>query len=252
MDSFFTQHCVDAAKPGWIDETIGKLTSDGLATFIHLDSPEQMLRLARSLGSIYTGPRKVEISSLRPRSDVPEKSNSDGYLSGAMTLHTDQSQFEHPPEVLINRCARPAPEGGDTLLADGRAVHQHLRRERPDLLDLLTTPACVLFTSGEDRLAGAVFNRLTPSSWYIRFRFDYVTYFSGPLSERMKDLLEILQRHTLSFSLQKDQGYAVQNGRWLHGRTAFSGERELQRVWVKLEPESAMARQIGFGFGDDP
>lgn len=54
-------------------------------------------------------------------------------------------------------------------------------------------------------------------------------------------------RYRIEFRLSVGQGYAVQNGRWLHGRGRFSGNREMLRILG--HPLSGIPIRYGFTAG---
>lgn len=70
----------------------------------------------------------------------------------------------------------------------------------------------------------------------FRFRFDDSIQLSASLVARVRGLFKILYRNAFAVELQQGQGYLLDNHRFLHGRTAFSGSRELLRALVNLPP----------------
>jgi len=59
------------------------------------------------------------------------------YSSDGLPLHTDMCYFRNPPGLQIFCMAQPAVEGGESLFADGLAVAERLRSERPEAFDML-------------------------------------------------------------------------------------------------------------------
>lgn len=70
----------------------------------------------------------------------------------------------------------------------------------------------------------------------FRFRFDDSIQLSASLVVLFPRLFEILYRNAFAVELQQGQGYLLDNHRFLHGRTAFTGSRELLRALVNLPP----------------
>ena len=64
----------------------------------------------------------------------------------------------------------------------------------------------------------------------LRFRFDDGIQLSASLIERFPELRQIIYEHAFAIALSPGQSYIVDNHRFLHGRTSFSGSRELLRV----------------------
>lgn len=93
--------------------------------------------------------------------------------------------------------------------------------------------------------------RLPDGSICLRFRYDSLGYYTAPVCTVLPIFLNLLERHTISFTLQKQQGYILQNGRWLHGRTAFRGEREMYRVLVCTDPATPVGVHVHQGFHPD-
>ncbi|WP_416332450.1 TauD/TfdA family dioxygenase [Laceyella tengchongensis] len=48
------------------------------------------------------------------------------FTTGSLSLHTDRSGVENPPDLLVFYCIEPAEQGGESLFADGRLVYHHL------------------------------------------------------------------------------------------------------------------------------
>jgi hypothetical protein len=129
-------------------------------------------------------------------------------------------------------CKSPAPIGGDSVLVDGYEIRAVLASRFPEALRELSRPASVVFGGGDAFHAGAIFED-GPGGIHIRFRYDNLAYFSPPLIPLMPSFLSLLDERAFSFRLGAGQGYIVDNRRWLHGRTAFSGPREMHRLLVR-------------------
>lgn len=70
----------------------------------------------------------------------------------------------------------------------------------------------------------------------FRFRFDDSIHLSASLVALFPRLFKILYRNAFAVELQQGQGYLLDNHRFLHGRTAFTGSRELLRALVNFPP----------------
>lgn len=59
------------------------------------------------------------------------------YGCGALPLHTDHTYYQHPAGLQIFTMVRPAPDGGESVFADGFAVAERLRSTEPDAFHTL-------------------------------------------------------------------------------------------------------------------
>jgi alpha-ketoglutarate-dependent taurine dioxygenase len=176
---------------------------------------------------------------------------TDGYqafTSSHLTLHTDGSSTLYPATLLILWCAHPAEEGGVSLFVDGKQIYQVLAQEYPHVLQALTASNTALFAGSEAPLYSSVFSTLPDGTICLRFRYDSLGYYAAPVCTVLPIFIDLLEQHTVSFTLQKHQGYILQNGRWLHGRTAFCGEREMYRVLVRTDPTTVIGAHVNLGF----
>jgi alpha-ketoglutarate-dependent taurine dioxygenase len=82
----------------------------------------------------------------------------------------------------------------------------------------------------------------------MRFRHDDLARFSPAVISILPQLLELIHARTRRFTLNPGQGYILQNGRWLHGRTAFVGRRQMYRVLGHPHPPYRLGRSIRLGF----
>ena len=166
----------------------------------------------------------------------------------ARALAQDGSSTPEPATLVILWCARPAAEGGMSLFADGKQLYQVLAKEYPLVLETLSTPNSALFAGAEPPVYGSIFSTGADGLICVRFRSDGLGYYATPVCSVLPLFLGLLEQYTLAFPLQKQQGYILQNGRWLHGRTAFRGEREMYRVLVRTDPATSLGALVPLGF----
>lgn len=86
----------------------------------------------------------------------------------------------------------------------------------------------------------------------IRFRQDDLARFSPGVTAVLPELLEVIRTRTVRFKLRAGQGYVLQNGRWLHGRTGFTGRRRMHRILGEPYPADRLGGSVGFGFTPNP
>ncbi|PTU25157.1 hypothetical protein P175DRAFT_0498267 [Aspergillus ochraceoroseus IBT 24754] len=192
---------------------------------------EDSLRLlATQLGDIVQ-PRNEKtsgagISNIRYEPSLSGK----GYSSEELYFHTDRSGWECPPRILMSTLKSRSTTGGESLLVDGLEVLNTIKKQNGALYNLITSPEHSSFRS-ED---GVFVPRpiFEESSGMFRFRFDDNIQLSASLVLRFPQFLEVIYRNAYAISLEPGQGYLLDNHRFLHGRTAFHGSRELLRVLV--------------------
>jgi hypothetical protein len=168
-------------------------------------------------------PRMVERQAIRP---LPG-GTSFAAGSGHAPFHTDSQDFLGlPPALQIMVCRRAAPSGGATRLIDGWAVLEQLEREDHALFEALFAVARHhRFYFGDVRrptvmLAGAL-------AW---------THSPQPPADPIGRSLEAAlgRAPVIELSVRDGEMLLVDNHRMLHGRTAFTGERDFTRLLAWL------------------
>lgn len=236
------------------EEEIGHaLMQDGIITFDTIQSTEELLHLSTLLGTIvrHRDANEAGLTRIVKRSDIQLTDGYQAFTTSHLPLHTDGSSLLDPATLLVLWCAQPAKEGGMSLFVDGKQIYHVLAKEYPHVLQALAAPDSALFKGSGRPLYSSVFSTLADGMTCIRFRYDSLGTYTAPVQSVLPIFLDILRQYTISFTLHKHQGYIVQNGRWLHGRTAFRGQREIYRVLIQTNPASRMSQSIHFGFNPD-
>ena len=162
-------------------------------------------------------------------------------------VHSD-NPYRHPsPGIQLLHCIEADAPGGDTLLVDGFAAADLLRREDPAAFDLLAqVPMNFRYVDAQTELVarqtlisvnqeGAVtavhFNNRS-ADW-----LDAAPEVTGPWYAAYLQFARILKRPELAliFRLAVGDCVVMQNDRTLHGRTAFDpnlGRRHLQGCYI--------------------
>lgn len=181
--------------------------------------------------------------------DVRSKPAADSlaYTSHPLTPHTDLVSRADQPGLQFLHCIVFDATGGDSVLVDGFAAADDLRRGDPDAFAVLTTtPVPYRYRSGDcDVTATAPIIRLDH-----RGELDEIRYSNALLApldvdpDRMTELYRAIRafttrlrsgEFTLRFRLQPGDVMTFDNHRVLHGRDSFdpqSGERLLQGCYV--------------------
>lgn len=250
-NDFKDRYAVDGPVNDNVEIISERLRTDGIIFYRGGIDSTEILALVRQLGTIFVH-RDAEmngITQLHCRTDVKGRAGYLGFSAHALPLHTDSSSERHPPNILLTQCIRPAQEGGAALFVDGQLLFHHLQCECPDVLAAFSTEGSMIFgNSGRQCYSGTMFTKTPEGRVVLRFRMDQRGYFSAPLTPHFHRLCCALDTLTVEVPIRAGEGYIVQNGWWLHGRTAYCGAREVYRILAHT-PHGGEARiDIGYGF----
>ncbi|GCD44081.1 TauD/TfdA family dioxygenase [Streptomyces paromomycinus] len=229
--ALFTDHYVNIRAPHASDVIAAQLRETGLVTVDGLQSRHDVLAFATQLMSIAPHPHGAPdgLTLIRDTGGHARRAGFAGLGSGELQAHTERSSTPEPPRLLLLVCQRPALSGGDVLLADGRDVHAQLTVDRQGAAAAFAQPRTAYFGAG----AGHATQVITPHSdgrITIRLRQDGLARWSPVIKPHLSCLREAIAGSQRRISLQAGQGYLLDNHRWLHARTRFSGGRELLRA----------------------
>ncbi|WP_024805721.1 TauD/TfdA family dioxygenase [Nocardia sp. BMG51109] len=226
----------------WAAHVASRLATDGIARFDHIRTRAQFVTLAASLGRIVPHRDSDDdgVTMLENRADVGRRIGFEGFGTGALAPHTDRSGVIDPPALLLVLCGRKSSSGGECIAIDGRSVYTDLAAHSPEAVHELSRSRTVLF-GGAAGYLGSVFEHARSGRIRVRYRTDGLAKFSPDLTRWLPGLNEAIERHTVRFALEPGQGYALHNHRWLHGRTAFTGERVMYRLSLNPHPEFAIS-----------
>ncbi|KAL6237706.1 hypothetical protein BDW75DRAFT_228556 [Aspergillus navahoensis] len=227
-----------------IQEPVFRLPSDlqgiqedfyehGIAFLKECDEAK-LSKLAGQLGEVVR-PRNEKISgtgisNIRFEPSLVGK----GYSSDELYFHTDRSGWDRPPRILVSTLKSKSTSGGASMLADTTRILQDIKEQGEDFYELLTNAKYSSFRSDD----GAFVPRpiFDQSSGLFRFRFDDGIQLSASLVIRFPQLFDAIYRNSFAVALDEGQGYLLDNHRYLHGRTSFTGSRELLRALVNPPP----------------
>lgn len=220
------------------DEVADHLVNDGLV-MIRQGSVGEVRAMLASWTAPATHPHEFEpgLTVVTPHRRGRDAAGRAGFTRALLRPHTDRSLQPEPPSLLAGLMITPAILGGSPLLADGAVVLAALRRFfGPSAIDRLRlrTP------SGMAVPMIAVRDGLVK----IRFRDDRLAAPHSPDGEErvVAALRESISTATTPQPLGVGDGYVLHNHRYLHGRSAFIGQRRLMRIlatvtcarWSKL------------------
>ncbi|UOX88381.1 TauD/TfdA family dioxygenase [Amycolatopsis sp. FBCC-B4732] len=236
---------VDVGAAGGVGELAAVLAHHGVALFTRIHDEAHLLQLAARLGRLmpHRDSNASAVTVLTDRGAPRPGAGLAGFTRHALAPHTDCSDRPIPPLVVTMSCARTAGRGGDFVLVDGQAVHDELAATAPDALADLSTRRGAYF-GGAAGVVGNVFEVGAGGLVGMRLRRDELARFAPQTRRRLAVLAEVIDRHTITIPAATGCGYVVNNRRWLHGRTAFTGRRVMHRVLV--DPHPAWRIPAGF------
>ncbi|MFF2773847.1 TauD/TfdA family dioxygenase [Streptomyces sp. NPDC058052] len=198
------------------------------------------LRLQRSAHELLTAATAPAV----PRAPGPGAAAPPNGDEQVLLPHMDRGEGPRPPRLLALLCVRPAPEGGESLLASGPALHDRLAGERPEALRELRRD--FRFGRGEDfdrvlpvfrREGGALrvhYNRY----WIERGQEETGSPFGPDRRSALRAMEALLQDPSMVKSLPLRRGdlLLVNNSAVLHGRAPFrnGGARQDRRCYARV------------------
>ena len=187
------------------------------------------------------------------------KANDLAYTSLGIKAHTDNPYRKPMPGIQILHCIANEAKGGDSSLVDGYAVAEHLKKEEPEMYEILTTTN-VLFKFVDQDIILENYGKLIElddSGNYVQSRFsgrlDYVPYLEPEQLESFyaarKKLYYLYESEEfeLNFRLESGMLMMFDNIRVLHGRTEYdvnTGFRHLQGCYIDHDSTEGKLRRL--------
>ncbi|KAF2752732.1 putative haloacid dehalogenase-like hydrolase [Pseudovirgaria hyperparasitica] len=200
---------------------------DGMVFLQNCDE-DKLVALGENLGTIARPRNELAggrgVSNIRCAPGLEGK----GYSNQELFFHTDRSGWDEPPRLLMTTLKVKSETGGESALVDTRQALDYIRQHEPLLYSLITCAKYSSFKADNGTFQPRpIYDEKTD---IVRFRFDDGIQMSASLVENFKKLSDIVYKHAFAVSLEPGQCYIVDNHRFLHGRTSFTGSRELLRV----------------------
>ncbi len=248
----FSDYYVDLRDPAAHQLMLSRLDDLGIFTFA-VPTPkarQELLQLASKLGKIYphTHSDADGVTVILPTEEITDLPGLLGFSRHTLDLHTDCTAVPRPPDLIVNHCAQAAIEGGETLLVDMKDVYEELLHSWPGVAQDLSGPGSMIFGFGKGRYAGSVFEHVGNNRVVCRFRADGAGFSDVRIGTSMQILMDLLGRFCVKLKLESGQGYVINNGRWLHGRSSFVGHREFMRILVTANDPEVPSYRIIRGF----
>jgi hypothetical protein len=238
--SVLARHYVDLTSADAEAKVAERLRCTGLIIFDGLAERRSVLAFATRIMAV-TPHRDSDSDGLTTIRDIPGKCGLAGYAGlgrGELLAHTEGSSLPEPPRLLLLACQRPADQGGECLLADGRAVHADLSTSWHEAAVMLSRPRTAFFGAGDGHCT-QVFTVHPGGRVTLSLRQDGLARWSPLASPYLPYLGKAITRHQFRLPLAPGQGYLLDNHRWLHARTQFTGDRCYLRALG--EPRAGLA-----------
>ncbi|MFD0364986.1 TauD/TfdA family dioxygenase [Nocardia sp. GCM10030253] len=235
----------------WAAGVAARLAADGFARFDRISTRAQLVTLGASLGRIVAHRDSDDdgVTTLQDRGGLAKKIGYEGFSTGALPPHTDRSGVTEPPALLLVVCGRKSSSGGECVAIDGCGVYADLAMNDPEAAHALAMPRTALF-GGAAGYPGSIFEHAQGGRIRVRYRNNGLVKYSPEITRFLPVLTVAIKRHIMRFALEPGQGYVLHNHRWLHGRTAFTGNRVMYRL--SLDPHPEFAIPSGFARPDVP
>ena len=228
-----------AAQADWI----AALLRDGIAFLRGVLAVEAEVLRAASLIGFPLETNYGRVFDVRPEATPDNLANS----ALGLGLHTDNPYREPVPGYQLLHCVRACSVGGDSLFVDGYAAVARLRANRSTALEalsaipvdfrysdanaILTARRTLIELDRDGRTARIHWNNRSLSTARLpleRAEEFYAAY---------REFAAILRspEFAVRIHLQPGDLVAFDNGRVLHGRTPFSGDRLLQGCYLNRD-----------------
>ncbi|MDE2293890.1 MAG: TauD/TfdA family dioxygenase [Gammaproteobacteria bacterium] len=248
-----------ATRAGWL----ARLWQDGIAFLRGVPATDEGIFRAMAFVGRIAATNYGEVFDVR---SVPRPENL-AYSDLGLGLHTDNPYRDPVPGFQALHALVTAPDGGESLFADGLALAEHLREVAPgDFARLARTPVPFHYrAAGVELRARRPIIRLACDGAVAAVHYNNRSIAPLPLAA---DAAERFYRAYRRFGrMLRDTRYCVKlrlrdgdlvvfdNHRVLHGRTAFSSAqhpRHLRGCYLtrdSVQSEAACARRATTGAG---
>ncbi|GEM_PF-3853781 len=211
------------------------ISKNGIVFFEHEFDQDEFLEFSKQFGEIYkhrdsisNGITIVKNEIDKEKADIGHK----GLTTSSLFPHTDRSSLDNPPNVLILYCKNQSGDGGESILVDVKSMINDLIKDSNIENHPIFEQNSVIFNDGKTSHTGSIIERINDGSFYLRYRNDEFGYFNSKVYPYLEKIESLILDKQLFTKLKKNQGFIINNGRFLHGRKEFQGSREMWRVLI--------------------
>ncbi len=135
MHDAFERFYVDLRAADARSAVVRQLAAHGLVTFGGVPDGCRLLELVRQVAQVrpHRDSDPSGVTVLAGSEQTPQMGGR-GLGSGELVPHTDGAGLARPPLLVGLCCVQPSRRGGETVLVDGRAVHDELAVHAPAVL----------------------------------------------------------------------------------------------------------------------
>ncbi|MFK4043180.1 TauD/TfdA family dioxygenase [Nonomuraea wenchangensis] len=170
-------------------------------------------------------------------------------------LHTDGSLLPAAPDLALLMCLSAAESGGETVLVDAAAVHEHLTRSFPELLDVLFAehPFLAPGRPGGSPRWKPIFSHGPDGNFKICYLRRYLetgwSASGSPIPQRLKAAMDAIDEFTLDgnnqrpYLLHRSEALIWRNDAFIHGRRAFDQKGSARRL-IRIYADTDKGRPV--------
>lgn len=233
---------------------LGDVHRYGVGTLRGYDGTEaQAEALARRVGY----PRATIFGTMWELAADITAHDDTAYTYEFLAPHTDGTYSHDAPGLQMFACVERDGAGGESVVVDAFAIAEDLRRERPDLFDVLaTTPVpCHYIEPGVELRAERPVLRLDRHGEIAQVSVN--TYDRSPMLLARDDMALFYEAYAMfdrmaneparwmQVRLEAGDVLAIDNWRCLHGRMAYNGARRFFGCYVNHEDLESRWRLLG-------
>jgi len=126
-----------------------------------------------------------------------------------------------------------APKGGYSLLVDGDDLCRYIAEFDTEAFDFMLSSQRYIYDDGCNIYKGPILYPLAGGRYGLRFRCDGNGFYTYRDQSILNRIIQHARKFEHAFVLERGHILIANNERWLHGRTAFRGERALMRLLLK-------------------
>ncbi len=248
------------------DTTVLKraLSNDGIVFFNSELNMNDFRVQGELFGDIFFHPHSSEkgITVIKNSSDniLEKREGYKSFSTSNLFPHTDRSTMLNPPNLLMFYCNKQSGKGGESILIDIKGVFEEIVEDgNEEFIELIFKKVSVIFDDNITSYKGNFIEILQDGSYFFRFRNDDFSFFTPKTHVFLSYFYNLIDKHKIIIELDEGQGYIINNGRFLHGRNEYDGNREMWRILIDsnflevrgFESEILMLQQNKYKFSEE-